>query len=468
VSGIRTAPCRLLANQFSPVANRRVALKFGTDGIRGVANQELSPELALRLGIVAAKVIGGDEFLLARDTRHSGPMLQAALSAGLASSGATVRDFGVVSTPAIAYASSHLKQPAAMISASHNPFADNGIKFFLPGGKKLSDEIEEQIEEALASAFEWPRSAGLQVGSFANSSDVRRAYMQHLGESLEGDTNFADFHVVFDFANGAASSFRSPLNDWGWFGRVTALSHEPDGVNINDGCGSTHPQAMQEAIKREGATVGFAFDGDADRVLAADHTGTLVDGDQIMALLAIDMKERGLLAGNTLVTTVMSNLGLKIAMRQAGIDVHETKVGDRYVLEALDTNGWSLGGEQSGHVIIPKFATTGDGLLTALQVLAVMRRSGKSLQELASVVTRLPQVLKNVRVIDTSALSGATNVWDEVQRVENELGDAGRVLLRTSGTEPLVRVMVEASTPEQAERLCDQLCNTVERELAKS
>lgn len=441
-----------------------MSLKFGTDGIRGVANTELTPELSLAVGLAAARVIGGGTCLIGRDTRQSGNLIQAALTAGLLSGGANVVDLGVVPTPAVAYLSAERSEMAAMISASHNPFADNGIKFFLPGGRKLSDEIEERLEQSIETGVPaGDRVIGTDVGvTYADLQGVS-AYEQHLASTVPG-RDLSNLHVVLDCANGAASRIAPEV--FSLLGaRVTVLFDQPNGRNINDNCGSTHPQQLQKTVAELGADLGLAFDGDADRVLAVDHHGNLIDGDHILALLAIDAKANGRLKDDVLVTTVMANLGLKIAMKRAGISVEETAVGDRYVLEALEANSWSLGGEQSGHVIIPEYATTGDGLLTGLQISALVKKSGKSLAELASVVTKLPQILRNVRVGNRDALKSATAVWEAVEQEQQKLGDEGRVLLRPSGTEPVVRVMVEAMTQDLADEICDRLCKVVEKEL---
>jgi len=442
-----------------------LTLKFGTDGIRGVANLELTPELSLALGRAAALVFGTDvPFIVGRDTRLSGPTLQASLSAGLASEGADVVDAGELPTPAIAHLSATRNAPAAMISASHNPFADNGIKFFSVGGRKLSDGTEQQFEQTLdrvrTESGMNPRPVGAGIGRLSVDHDAKVTYEEHL-LSILGNGALNDLRVVLDCAHGAASvPAPEVFRELG--ATVTVLNDQPNGENINENCGSTHPAGMQEAVVRMGADAGLAFDGDADRVLAADHTGALIDGDQIMGMLALQARASGKLKDDTLVVTVMSNLGLRLSMEQNGIRLHETKVGDRYVLEALAEHGWSLGGEQSGHVIFPEFAWTGDGLLTGLKVLSLMESSGRSLADLAAeAMTRLPQVLRNIRTTSQVDLSTATDVWDVVREVESELGELGRVLLRPSGTEPLIRVMVEAPSLEQANGACERICNAV-------
>ena len=423
-----------------------MTLKFGTDGVRGVADTELTTPFLHSLGAAAARVLGR-RFLVGRDTRVSGPRVFDDLSAGLGD----VIDLGVVPTPAVAFLSAERGLPAAMISASHNPYPDNGVKFFLPGGRKLSDEVEEELEHSLAAAA--PEPPSVEVDPSATAS-----YERHVVESagsLEG------LHVVIDCANGAAYEV-APRVLRAMGARVDVLFDRPDGTNINEGCGSTHPAALQAAVVSAGADVGLAFDGDADRVLAVDHRGELVDGDHLMALLAVDLRDRGALHDDTLVVTVMSNLGLRLAMAREGIAVHETQVGDRYVLEALEAGGWSLGGEQSGHIIFRDLATTGDGLLTGVRVLDAVRRSGRPLAELAGVMTRLPQVLRNVRVGRRDGLDEAAEVWAAVGAVEERLGDTGRVLLRPSGTEPVVRVMVEAPDHGTAEQAADELAAVVQ------
>jgi phosphoglucosamine mutase len=445
-----------------------LTLRFGTDGVRGVANAELTPELVLQLGRAASRVLDGDTFLVGRDTRVSGPMLQAALTAGLASEGASVVDLGVLPTPGVAHLSAADGVPAAMISASHNPFADNGIKFFAAGGRKLPDDVESRLEAELDRLLH-RRSDELGAEDARTGTDLRPVrggsgeavvrYCDALVASLEGRT-LDGLHVVVDCAHGAASDVApAVLRRLG--AEVEVIHAQPDGVNINAGCGSTHPESLQRTVVALGADAGLAFDGDADRVLAVDAAGSLVDGDQLIAVSALDLRARGRLKDDTVVVTVMTNLGFHLAMAEHGVRVEQTTVGDRYVLEALARGGWSLGGEQSGHVIFADLATTGDGTLTGLQVLDVVARTGRPLAELAAVMTRLPQVLRNVRVTHRDALDGSERVAAEVAAVESELGDHGRVLIRPSGTEPLVRVMVEAPTAEVAAAAADRLVAAV-------
>ncbi|MCB0978437.1 MAG: phosphoglucosamine mutase [Acidimicrobiales bacterium] len=441
-----------------------MSLKFGTDGVRGVANRELTPELALNLGRAAARVLGGRRWLIGRDTRVSGPLLGAALAAGLASEGAEVSDLGVLPTPGVAHVSALEQCGAAMISASHNPYKDNGIKLFAPGGRKLGDDVEERLEAeltALAVAGDpRPRPEGAEVGSISSDETGTARYLDHLTTKVLDGRRLDGMRVVVDAANGAASAVAAEA-----FGRlgaeVTVIHDNPDGRNINLDCGSTHPKSLQAAVVESGADVGLALDGDADRVLAVDATGALVDGDEIIGICAIDRKQRGLLVGDTVVVTVMSNLGFRHGMAAAGIAVVDTAVGDRYVLEEMTRGGFVLGGEQSGHVIFGDLASTGDGMLTGITLLDVMARSGRPLAELAaSTMTRLPQVMVNVRT-ERRDPAVVESVADVVAAAEDRLGDSGRVLLRASGTEPLVRVMVEAPTDAEATEIANELAAAV-------
>jgi phosphoglucosamine mutase len=434
-----------------------VTLKFGTDGLRGVAGTELTAELALRLGRAAATVLDGRRFLVARDTRLSGSWLEAALAAGLAAEGAEVELLGVLPTPGLAWLSAQEGVPAAMISASHNPYQDNGIKLFAAGGTKLPDEVESRLEAAMATGS--PDTT--EVGQVRRRLRAEEGYAGFLMSAV-GDRDLRGLMVVIDCANGAASHVApTVLEQLGC--DVEVLSAHPDGVNINADCGSTHPERLQAQVVATGADVGLAFDGDADRVLAVDHTGRLIDGDHLIAMCAIDLAERGLLRDRAVVVTVMTNLGFRLAMAERGIEVVETAVGDRYVLEALADRHLSLGGEQSGHVIFRDLATTGDGVLSGIQVLDLVKRSGTRLADLAdAAMTSLPQVLRNVRVAERGIdVSGA--IAEDVAAVEAELGDTGRVLIRPSGTEPLVRVMVEAPTAELAEAAAARLVAAVSR-----
>ncbi|MEO7430056.1 MAG: phosphoglucosamine mutase [Acidimicrobiales bacterium] len=438
-------------------------LKFGTDGVRGVANLDLTPEVVLALGRAAARVLPSWRFVVGRDTRRSGPLLEAALVAGLTAEGADVVLLGVAPTPAIAWVAARETIAGAVISASHNPFEDNGVKLFGPGGKKLDDDTEAALERELHSLLRHEASGdprtGDAIGTVIDGSGEVARWMQSVADSMDG-RRLDGLRVVVDCANGAASRVGPALlRSLG--AEVTVLHDEPDGTNINAGCGSTHPGDLQAAVLAGGAAAGIALDGDADRALAVDATGRLIDGDQIIAIAAIDRRDAGTLVDDTVVVTVMTNLGFRLGMSEHGIRVLEVPVGDRYVLEALDGGGFSLGGEQSGHVIFADRATTGDGLLTAVQLLDVMARSGRPLAELADAsMTRLPQVLRNVRVARGAADAGLA-LADDVARAELELGDHGRVLIRASGTEPLVRVMVEAPTAEQATAVADRLAAAV-------
>jgi phosphoglucosamine mutase len=441
-----------------------VSLKFGTDGVRGVANRELTPELAVLLGRAGARVLGGRHWYVGRDPRRSGPLLAAALAAGLASEGVDVVDLGVIPTPGVAHLSAVDAVPAAMISASHNPFGDNGIKLFAAGGRKLTDDVERLLEAELAALGAGgdprPRPEGAEVGTLALEPGGLARYRDRLVHEVLDDRRLDGLRVVVDTANGAAAALA--VDVLGAVGaEVTAIHDRPDGVNINAGCGSTHPADLQAAVVAARADVGLAFDGDADRVLAVDAAGSLVDGDEIIGICAIDLHERGRLAHDTVVVTVMSNLGFRQGMAAHGIEVVATNVGDRYVLEELDRGAHSLGGEQSGHVIFRELASTGDGLLTGLCLLDVVARTGRPLADLAaSTMTRLPQVLVNVRtahrVADLDDLLAA-----DVAAAEAELGDRGRVLLRPSGTEPVVRVMVEAPTDAEAHDVAARLAAAV-------
>ncbi|HLG67470.1 MAG TPA: phosphoglucosamine mutase [Acidimicrobiales bacterium] len=444
--------------------------RFGTDGVRGVANADLTAEVALALGRAAARVLSAPAFLVGRDTRRSGPFLQAALSAGLAAEGADVLDLGVIPTPGVAMLAAARRVPGAMVSASHNPFEDNGIKLFSDLGTKLAVEVEQAVEEELASIVEDPerppaRPTGRGVGLVAADPAGVPEYRAFLERQLEG-RRLDGLRVVVDCANGAATAVApGVLQDLG--AEVTAIACAPDGANINDRCGSTQPAELARRVVAERADLGLAVDGDADRLVAVDATGQPVDGDVLLALFATDLASRGELTADTVVVTVMTNLGFRLAMAERGIAVHETPVGDRHVLAALDAQGLALGGEQSGHLVFRRRATTGDGILTGLLLADLVVRTGRPLAELAAgLVRRVPQVLVNVPVPVPSALSEAAGVWQAVADVEDRLGAQGRVVLRPSGTEPLVRVMVEAATEEQAEAAAGHLSAVVRRELA--
>jgi phosphoglucosamine mutase len=445
--------------------------RFGTDGVRGVANDELTAELALALGRATARVLPTPAFVVGRDTRRSGPLLQAALSAGLATEGADVIDLGVLPTPGVATVARIRSHPGAMVSASHNPFPDNGIKLFSLLGTKLGVEVEAEVEAELNSILSDPdrppkRPTGHGIGRISTDPDAADLYRDQLRSSLDGHS-LDGLRVVVDCANGAASAFAPDvLRDVG--ADVTVLHDAPDGANINEKCGSTNPEELARTVVETGAGLGLALDGDADRVIAVDHTGAIVDGDVLLALFALDLAERGRLAGNTVVVTVMTNLGFRLAMEARGISVRETDVGDRHVLAALDADGLSLGGEQSGHIIFRSLSTTGDGILTGLALADLMRRSGRSLADLADgLVERVPQILVNVPIPQPERLADCTEVWEAVARAEAELGHEGRVLLRASGTEPLVRVMVEARREADANAVAAQLTGIVEAALGQ-
>lgn len=446
---------------------------FGTDGVRGLANRDITPRLALELGEAAARYIsrhkatvGGSapKAIIGRDTRISGEFLDHALAAGLAAAGMDVTRIGVVTTPTVAHlmATEADVVLGAMISASHNPMPDNGIKFFAHGGYKLEDGVEDVIEKLLDEP--WDRPIGESVGDIEyNDSLAEASYIEHLvdacGSSLDG------LRIAVDCANGAASKLGpEALREAG--ADVIVINASPDGHNINDACGSTHPEQLQAVVKASEADFGVAFDGDADRCLAVDHDGILVDGDKIMGALAVDLRRRGQLTHDTLVVTVMSNLGLLLAMKEQNIHTVQTAVGDRYVLEAMRAGGFSLGGEQSGHVIATDHATTGDGVLTALLTARMVKETGRKLADLTSFIERLPQTLINVGGVAKERASSDDVLLAEVERTEKRLGSRGRVLLRPSGTEPLVRVMIEAATQEQADEEAALLAEVVKQRLS--
>lgn len=444
---------------------------FGTDGVRGLANRDVTAELALDLSVAAAHVLGSlgqfeghrPRAIVGRDSRASGEFLAAAVSAGLASAGVDVNNVGVLPTPAVAYLTAELGVDIGVVlSASHNPMPDNGIKFLAKGGHKLDDELEAAIEARMGE--DWERPLGGDVGRIrVDTGRAGEQYIEHLVGTI--DVPLTGLRIAVDCANGAASEV-GPATLRAAGADVVVINASPDGRNINEKCGSTHPEQLQAAVVASGADLGVAFDGDADRCLAVDASGVLVDGDQIMGILAIAMRDRGDLVADTLVTTVMSNLGLKLAMRDAGIATIDTAVGDRYVLEAMRAGGFSLGGEQSGHIIMAAHATTGDGVLTALQLAARVAQTGTTIADLAGVVRRLPQTLVNVPGVDKRRASSDESLLDAVRSAESGLGDTGRVLLRSSGTEDLVRVMVEAGTQQEADRVAHELADVVLHRLA--
>jgi phosphoglucosamine mutase len=439
---------------------------FGTDGIRGLANVDLTAELALDVAVAAAHILVENSndrprAIVGQDSRASGEFLEAAVVAGLTSAGVDVYRVGVVPTPAVAYlVASTGADLGVMISASHNPMPDNGIKLFQRGGEKLADEVEALVEARIGEP--WQRPTGAAVGRVINDDQLVDKYIEHLLSTI--DVSLSGLKIVVDCANGA-SSFTAPVALARAGAEVIAIANKPDGWNINDGVGSTHLDYLRNAVLKNGADVGIAHDGDADRCLAIDATGAEIDGDVIMAILAKGFKAQGKLKANTIVGTVMSNLGFMHAMAESGIEVVTTAVGDRYVLEAMLQSDFNLGGEQSGHVIMRDYANTGDGLLTALQLLAEVKRSGQTLQELSRVMVRFPQVLINVKNVAKERLASSTAIADAVKAAEAELGSNGRVLLRASGTEPLVRVMVEAQSDAVAQDVATKLAQVVESEL---
>ena len=449
-----------------------MARLFGTDGVRGKANEALTAELALSLSVAAAHVLAeSGEFgshppfaLVGRDPRASGEFLEAAVVAGLASAGVNVVRLGVLPTPGIAYLTEACNADlGVMLSASHNPMPDNGIKFFARGGSKLDDALEDAIESRLTEV--WPRPTGAGVGRVTIDESLVETYVAHVVKSLERPVSLEGIRVVVDCANGAAFQ-AAPAAFEAQGAEVHRIHADPDGININESSGSTHMDSLRAAVLERHADIGIALDGDADRCLAVDTFGRLVDGDQILAILALALREQGRLKNDTVVATVMSNLGLINAMRSRGITVEQTKVGDRYVLEAMRAGGFILGGEQSGHIVMLEHATTGDGVLTALHLMNRMATSGQSLAQLASVMTRLPQVLINVPDVDKDRATTDPELSAAVVEAEAELGESGRVLLRPSGTESLVRVMVEAESYEAANGVAHRLADAVRTSLA--
>ncbi|KKK36272.1 phosphoglucosamine mutase [Mesobacillus campisalis] len=441
---------------------------FGTDGVRGVANSELTPELAFKLGRFGGYVLTKDQerpkVLIGRDTRISGHMLEGALVAGLLSIGAEVMRLGVISTPGVSYLTKALgAQAGVMISASHNPVADNGIKFFGPDGFKLSDEQELEIERIIdMEDDQLPRPVGAALGQVNDYFEGGQKYLQYLKQSVDED--FSGIHVALDCAHGATSSLAMHLFA-DLDADISTMGASPNGLNINEGVGSTHPEALAAYVKEKGADVGLAFDGDGDRLIAVDENGEIVDGDQIMYICAKYLNEKNRLKQNTVVSTVMSNLGFYKALEAKGIKSIPTAVGDRYVVEEMKKNGYNLGGEQSGHIIFLDYNTTGDGLLTGLQLVNIMKATEKRLSELAGEMKKYPQVLKNVRVTDKHHVTDNETVKEVIQKVEEEMSGNGRILVRPSGTEPLVRVMAEAPTAELCQEYVDRIATVVEQEM---
>ncbi len=443
---------------------------FGTDGVRGLANRDLTAELAVDLSIAAAHILGElgafkghrPKAIVGQDSRASGEFLEAAVVAGLASAGVDVYRVGVLPTPAIAYLTADMGADlGVMISASHNPMPDNGIKFFAKGGGKLDDALEAAIEKRMGEM--WQRPTGKDVGRVISDDSAAERYLFHLLNTLS--INLSGLKIVVDCANGASSRV-APKAYTRAGAEVIAISHEPNGWNINENCGSTHLENLKAKVKEVQADLGIAHDGDADRCLAVDSEGNEIDGDFIIAILATDWQSRGLLKNETVVGTVMSNLGFMKAMDELSINVETTAVGDRYVLEKMLANDHSLGGEQSGHIIMRHYANTGDGILTALHLMQTVKSSGKSLKELSNVMKRFPQVLINVKDVKKENLNSSTKITDHIARKESELGGSGRILVRPSGTEALVRVMVEAQSTEVAQKLAEEIAALVRSELS--
>ncbi|MFC3882482.1 phosphoglucosamine mutase [Bacillus songklensis] len=441
---------------------------FGTDGVRGVANSELTPELAFKIGRFGGYVLTKDaerpKVLIGRDTRISGHMLEGALVAGLLSIGAEVMRLGVISTPGVAYLTKALgAQAGVMISASHNPVQDNGIKFFGPDGFKLSDEQELEIEQLLDNPEDTlPRPIGKELGQVNDYFEGGQKYLQYLKQTVDED--FSGIHVALDCAHGATSSLAAHLFA-DLEADISTMGASPNGLNINDGVGSTHPEALAVFLKEKGADIGLAFDGDGDRLIAIDENGEIVDGDQIMYICAKYLSAQGQLKHNTIVSTVMSNLGFYKALEVQGIQSAQTAVGDRYVVEEMKTKGYNLGGEQSGHIIFLDYNTTGDGMLSAIQLVNIMKATKKPLSQLAGEMKKYPQLLVNVKVTDKYKVTENEKVKAVIEGVEQEMAGNGRVLVRPSGTEPLVRVMVEAPTDSECEKYVNRIVEVVKAEM---
>lgn len=441
---------------------------FGTDGVRGVANEKLTPELAFQLGryggYLLTKGKPNKKIVIGRDTRLSGEMLESSLTAGLLSMGIDVIQLGVVSTPCVAYLTRHLQAAGGvMISASHNPFPDNGIKFFNHQGMKLSDEEEAQIEEFLETKEDrLPRPTGANLGKIQKKSDAAESYLAYLQSTIK--TDLKGLKIVVDGANGAAYSLAPRLlTQLG--AEVTTIFNQPDGININEGCGSTHPEQLQEHVKAVKADIGLAFDGDADRLIAVDEQGEIIDGDQIMCICGSFLKENGSLENNTIVVTVLSNLGFFKAMESLNIQTVTTKVGDRYVVEQIRQGGYSLGGEQSGHIIFFDYNTTGDGLLTAIQLLQVMKMKRQPASLLKKQMKLYPQTMMNVRVKEKEGWDSNPAITEAILEVEDKLGSAGRVLVRPSGTEPVIRVMAEGPDEVKLKQYVQQIADVIQQQL---
>lgn len=443
---------------------------FGTDGVRGVANKELTPELAYKIGRCGGYVLTKNnvkpKILVGRDTRVSGHMLEGALVAGLLSIGAEVMRLGVISTPGVAYLTKALgAQAGVMISASHNPVEDNGIKFFGPDGFKLLDEQEEEIEELMdAEVDNLPRPTGSDLSQVSDYFEGGQKYLQFLKNSIDED--FSGLLVALDCAHGATSSL-APYIFADLEADIVTMGTNPNGFNINDGVGSTHPEALAALVKEKGADVGLSFDGDGDRLIAIDENGDIVDGDQIMYICAKHLNEKGRLKQNTVVSTVMSNLGFYKAVESNGMKSAVTGVGDRYVMEEMRKNGFNLGGEQSGHIIFLDYITTGDGMLSAIQLVNIMKETGKTLSQLAGEMKKYPQLLINVRVTDKNEALNNERIKATIEEVEAEMNGNGRILVRPSGTEPLIRVMAEAPSAEECEQFVERIVNVVKEEVGE-
>jgi len=446
-----------------------MARMFGTDGVRGVANVELTPELAFKLGYAAAKYFSREgsapKIIIGRDTRRSGQMLEAALAAGICSAGGNAHLLGVMPTPAVSFLTSVVKANAGVvISASHNPFEDNGIKFFSQTGHKLPDAVEDEIEAIVKTPIDYSKAvSGSSVGSIVHEDNLAELYIKHILGTAYADLK--GLKVVMDCSNGANSQI-APVILRSLGAEVITIFNEPNGININNGCGSTHLEALQQKVVEVGAHVGIANDGDADRCLAVDENGDTLDGDQIMLICALELMKRKKLQDNMLVVTVMSNVGLHQAMKTHGGKTCKTAVGDRYVLEEMLKHNYSIGGEQSGHIIFSEFAKTGDGILTAVQLLCAMVKNNKPLSELGAVMTKYPQVLLNVRVKDKNGWQERAAIQEVIKKYQDELGDNGQILVRASGTEPLIRVMAEGPNQERLEQIASAIGEVVVAELA--
>lgn len=446
-----------------------MARMFGTDGVRGVANVELTPELAFKLGYAAAKYFSREgnapKIIIGRDTRRSGQMLEAALAAGICSAGGNAHLLGVMPTPAVSFLTSVVKANAGVvISASHNPFEDNGIKFFSRTGHKLPDAVEDEIEAIVKTPIDYSKAvSGSSVGSIVHEDNLAELYIKHILGTAYADLK--GLKVVMDCSNGANSQI-APVILRSLGAEVITIFNEPNGININNGCGSTHLEALQQKVVEVGAHVGIANDGDADRCLAVDENGEALDGDQIMLICALELMKRKKLQDNMLVVTVMSNVGLHQAMKAHGGKTCKTAVGDRYVLEEMLKHNYSIGGEQSGHIIFSEFAKTGDGILTAVQLLCAIVKNNKSLSELGSVMTKYPQVLLNVRVKNKNGWQEKAAIQEVIKKYQDELGENGQILVRASGTEPLIRVMAEGPNQERLEQIASAIGEVVVAELA--